>query len=431
MESDRRINFGIVIIASILILAGISFIPDVQAREGYIMNLLLSMMHDVQITNPINGQVLTYQNGFWINANGGGGESTECINMASQYQIIVNSTDGNCYVRALANGDNIIISQNATHLIINATGTESTVCSNSAISGFTLIQSSSGGNCVFKKLRAGTGISLSSNSTHITVTNSLPEQGCTSAGGTTLLKTASTCDFKGLSAGTGITITSGTNTNTIDSSCNNTGSGEAVCESANNINSLIATSPITISDTTGDLTIACPTCSTSGNNDYSLLCTNSIQGSASTSLSCSSFTATKYLKIYLEVRGVTSTAKMGITFNSDGGTNYSRRTQLNGGAEVTGTSENECRVYGDQSISAGAIAIVLLDIDNNIASDRKVAFTHVADTGTSGATGAPLRSEGACKWDNTSAQISTVTLTRVSGTGSYDTNTRIWVFGFD
>lgn len=37
--------------------------------------------------------------------------------------------------------------------------------------------------------------------------------------------------------------------------CTSTGTGEAVCESANNINSLIAGTGITIADTTGDLTI--------------------------------------------------------------------------------------------------------------------------------------------------------------------------------
>ena len=426
MESDRRINLGIVIIASILILAGISFMPDVQAREGYIMNLLLQSLHDVQITNPINGQVLTYQNGFWINANGGGsGESTECFNMASQYQIIVNSTDGNCYVRALANGDNIIISQNATHLIINATGTESTVCSNSAISGFTLIQSSTGGNCVFKKLRAGTGISLSSNSTHITITNSLPEQGCTNAGGTTLLKTGSTCDFKGLTAGTGITVTSGTNTNTIDSSCNNTGSGEAICESANNINSLIATTPLSVSDTTGDLTIACSTCLTT-TNSFVQVCTDTASN-ADTSIGCQVDTEYNFYRVTVYLQTQTSNAGWGVQFNGDSGNNYANRYQPNlSGATTTNSAVSMIRMDGAISVGRGLLFDFVVNNANTNNEHGLVGSMTAIGTGTT------MEDQYlfAGHWNNNNS-VNTITVARWTGTGTLTTDSYMVVYGYD
>ena len=67
--------------------------------------------------------------------------------------------------------------------------------------------------------------------------------------------------FKSLENGSGISLSSDANEVTISSTvidtneCINTGTGEAICESANNINSLIAGTGISITDTTGDLTV--------------------------------------------------------------------------------------------------------------------------------------------------------------------------------
>lgn len=148
-----------------------------------------------------------------------GSESTECINMASQYQLVVNSTDGNCFIRALANGTGITMTTNNTHIVINSTasGGESTVCSNLGSVGEGIVASSSGGDCDFKKLLAGTGISLSSNGTRITITNTLPESTvCGNLGtGNPLHDEDSNCDAFSLIAGDGITITDTTDDWTI------------------------------------------------------------------------------------------------------------------------------------------------------------------------------------------------------------------------
>lgn len=142
-----------------------------------------------------------------------GSETTDCINMANQYQIIVNSTNGDCFVRALANGTGITLSVNSTHIIINSTSSGSTTCTNLGSVGEALEVD----NCQFKKLLAGTGISLSSNGTRITITNTLPEA-------------------------------------TV---CNNVGTGNQLCSGGNvNLDTLIAGDRITITDTTDDWTIA-------------------------------------------------------------------------------------------------------------------------------------------------------------------------------
>lgn len=194
-----------------------------------------------------------------ITSSGNTTDTTNCINLASQYQLILNSTNGDCYVRALANGTGITIDTNSTHLIINATGGsgESTECSDITSIGETIISSSSGGNCVFKRITSGTGIVVTGNSTNVIITNSLPESTvCSNVGsGNTIHVVGSNCNAKSLIAGTGVGIVDTADDYTFSSSCNNTGTGEAVCESSNNINSLIAGTCITIADTTGDLTI--------------------------------------------------------------------------------------------------------------------------------------------------------------------------------
>lgn len=208
------------LIAIFAILAG-SLIAQAEAREGYIMNLLLSAMHDVRITNPLDGQVLTYDSGTftWINANASstGSETTECINLANQYQLILNSTNGNCYVRALANGNNISISTNSTHAIISATGsTDTTDCINLA-SQYQIILNSTNGDCFVRALAPSTGISISTNSTHAIITNSAPEAtNCNNVGsGNPLHKTGTNCSAFSLIAGDSISITNTTDDYTI------------------------------------------------------------------------------------------------------------------------------------------------------------------------------------------------------------------------
>jgi len=148
-----------------------------------------------------------------------GSESTDCINLGTQYQIIVNSTNGDCFVRSLSNGTGITLSVNSTHIRINSTSGsgETTICSNLGSIGEGIVATSSGGNCDFKKLFAGTndGITLSSNGTRITIEN---DTVCTNAGtGVPLCNSGADASvvLDSLIAGTGIIITDTTNDWTI------------------------------------------------------------------------------------------------------------------------------------------------------------------------------------------------------------------------
>jgi hypothetical protein len=157
-----------------------------------------------------------------IQDNAGGSESTQCINLGTQYQIVLNSTDGDCFIRSLANGTGITVSTNTTHIIINSTASsgETTVCSNLGSVGEGIVATSSNGNCDFKKLLAGTGISLSSNGTRITITNTLPESTvCTNLNNSTGFGICrdDNVNLKSLIEGTGIDLTSNSTNITIAS----------------------------------------------------------------------------------------------------------------------------------------------------------------------------------------------------------------------
>lgn len=427
MESKRRL--GLIGIA-LIVCAVIATIPAMaEARTIQVVNLLLQNLHDVFINNPITGQVLTYNGTYWINQNAtGGGESTQCINMASQYQIIVNSTAGNCYVRSLANGDNIILSQNSTHIIINATGTESTVCSNSAVSGQTLISSSTGGNCVFKKLRSGNGISLSSNSTHITITNSLPEAtACNNVGSGNQLCSGGNVNIDTLIAGNGITITDTTDDWTFASQCNNTGSGEAICESSNNINSLIATSPLSVTDTTGDLTIACSTCITSSTFNWVLLDTQSPSDGATT-FTTDTFTGHKFnvMHVYLKGNTAGSTAgDIGMRFSGNTNTDYNNRCSLNLAAQVTAGSQTSMQLQD----SADELFEYAIDVYSYTTPDGSWVTTNSV-----GSVNAPdaIPTSFQCYFNvDNIASITSVTIFRVAGTWTFDQTSVINVYGHD
>lgn len=181
-------------------------------------------------------------------------ESTVCTNAGSASSL----SEGLCInnlitLKRLLEGTGILLSSNSTHITLTNSSPESTICTNLGTVGEGIYVS---GNCDFKKLLAGNGITLSANGTRITITNSLPESTvCNNLGTGNQLCSGGNVNIDTLIAGTGITISDTTDDYTFSSQCANTGTGEAVCESSNNINSLIAGTGISITDTTGDLTI--------------------------------------------------------------------------------------------------------------------------------------------------------------------------------
>lgn len=356
---------------------------------------------------------------YFLNSGAGGGETTECINLASQYQVVLNSTDGNCFIRALANGTNISMTTNSTHIVISSSGGgETTVCAGQ-IGNYNIVASSSGGNCNFKNLLAGTGITLSSNSTHITITNSAPEStACNNVGTGNQLCSSGNVNIDSLIAGTGITITDTTDDYTFASQCANTGSGEAICESSNNINSLIGSSGINIADTTGDLTIS-PT--------WELLCQNTASAGA-TSISCSNIPDRNYMFVTVKAPVQTSSMAINMIFNSDTGTNYAYRLQSNFGAGSTATNQANMAI---QIWDNADIVSIQCDIQNWSASTRKGTICFTDSNYDANDATVPNYTTMIGKWDNTSNAISTITFSRTSGDTGTFAGGSITVWGYD
>jgi hypothetical protein len=108
--------------------------------------------------------------------------------------------------------------------------------------GTTIIKTAATG--ILKGLTGGTEISLVANADDVEIVNDSPLSGITSAGGTTLIKTAATGILKGLTAGTGITLAA----NADDVEVTNDDPGSAL--------NLIAGAGITITGTWPDITVS-------------------------------------------------------------------------------------------------------------------------------------------------------------------------------
>lgn len=161
--------------------------------------------------------------------------------------------------------------------------------------------------------------------------------------------------------------------------------------------------------------------------EWELLCENALAVSG-TSISCSNFDERRFLMVTVETRLVTSGLDIGIQFNGDTGNNYAWRKSANGGADTTAINDNNCLT---QNPSASMNQLHTLYINNNLASENKALYGTVVNSGASGAGNLAGRMEIACKWANTTDQITTITVMRDAGTGSYDTDTRIKVWGYD
>lgn len=321
---------------------------------------------------------------YFVNTGSGGssGGIQDCINVGSGRLIIQNTTNQICNIRSLVAGNGISITNGTTTITITNDLPESTVCTNLGSIGEGIYAT---GNCDFKKLVAGNGISLSSNGTRITITNSSPD----------------------------------------DTTCANVGSGSQIYKDGEcNFRTLITNNGIIATQNTNDITLT---------PKYELLCQNTLASSAS-SLSCSNFTSRKQLMIISTIKSTGGTGvEPYMQFNSDNGNNYSWRVSVNGGADTTLTSTNGCAFFGAGGLLVSNDAIISEQIIyNNLASERKLVAMDLGGQGiTTGANVVLGRSEGACKWDNTTNQITTISLVKKSGTGNFNTGTELTIWGFD
>lgn len=390
--------FGIAVVISLLIAPSYSG-KDTQffvTNTVNATNISLNDLTDVFLINTLNKQILVYNStsNLWENENQTSisANNATCSNLGSGKILCASYSGNNLAFKSLLAGNAITLSNDTNTITITNAG-------------------------VYRDI-AGTGIGVNQTSGSVLITNTLPEStvcnNATSSTGHRGLCKDNTIDLRTLLAGSGISLS----LNSTDITITNSG-----------VTSITANSPLSASASTGSITLSCSTCLTV--SDIQKLCTNTL-GSSGTSISCNSFSAKKNLLVVFDGIVVTNTFESGIQFNSDSGNNYATRRSSNGGADTTSVSSASILPKGSSDSASDRIQIVCF-VMNNVAGNYKLTDCHYSNdlNSVGGAGTAPNRIEFVGKWANTSAQITSITINRVSGTGSLNTNTVINVFGWD
>lgn len=185
--------------------------------------------------------------------------------------------------------------------------------------------------------------------------------------------------------------------------------------------SAIGNSGIVVTSNTNDLTLT---------PKYELLCSVTL-GASNNTVTCAPFTARKNLQIMIEARSTGGTGvEPAMRFNSDSGTNYASRHENNGAADTTNTNVSTCR-FGFGLLASGEAGMANGAIYNNQAGERKLGVGESVTGISTADTTAPFKLAWACKWDNTSAQITKIQMLSASGTGNFNTGSMLTVWGYD
>lgn len=341
-----------------------------------------SNVNNTQIIAGTGISVTDFGNGTFIVTNTAP-DNTNCVNLGTVGEGIYVS--GECNFKKVVAGNGISFGVNGTRIIFTNSLPESTTCGNTG-TGNKIHKI--GTNCTANSLIAGTGISITNTTDDYTFTNTLPEQGCTSAGGTSIWKTSSTCDAKGLAV----------------------------------------TSPVTLTSNTNDLTIACPTCVTTTLTFSEIERQSPADGG--TTFTTDTFTAHKYLKLSLYIRGNAGGATsgdVGLRFNADTGANYNDRCSSNLAAQTTNTGANQIKIFN--SMDDDNIYFGNANYDSVTATTKIGVFDGAVVTGVAGNIPRSVTCYGS--WDNTANQITSITIFRIAGTWTFDQTTELVVYGAD
>ena len=148
-------------------------------------------------------------------------------------------------------------------------------------------------------------------------------------------------------------------------------------------------------------------------------------GSSGDELSVSSLPNKRY---YMVISSILSTTNNNIAFraNSDTGSNYGYRFELNHGTEFTAGSLTNAFMYAATE-SSNAFSVFHVDNKSDL---EKLIIQHNVIQETAGAGTAPSRNEGTNKWANSTDAIDEI-IVRNSSTGDYLTDSECVVLGWD
>lgn len=134
--------------------------------------------------------------------------------------------------------------------------------------------------------------------------------------------------------------------------------------------------------------------------------------------------ARKYLQVLIHANATGGTIAFNLNFNGDTAANYAYRNSSNGGADGTASSAT----FGYAGAPAATGVMQSQVFITNILSLEKIAQFVASNNNGSGAANAPNRLEGNLKWANTTAQITSLTVTN-NGTGDFAAGAEVLVLG--
>ena len=128
-------------------------------------------------------------------------------------------------------------------------------------------------------------------------------------------------------------------------------------------------------------------------------------GVAGTSLDSNTFALRKYLWIQMYQIGMTTGENTLYNFNSDTGSNYARRWNVDGGTEFTTAPTTGLICHNGLTTQTDSFFNAFI-VNNS--SNEKSVISHSSYSVSTGDSSAPSREEHVGKWDNTSSQISSI-----------------------
>ena len=140
-----------------------------------------------------------------------------------------------------------------------------------------------------------------------------------------------------------------------------------------------------------------------------------------------SFNQYKYLLIEVIVYATGGTSDISLRLNSDSGANYVYTHTASYAAATAAVSQTSIPLESGATDSGG-IMTGKIQIIGNIAAEEKNLLWDTVSQDAAGAATQAVRLEGHAKWANTSAMVTSITLTN-AGTGDIGIGSEIVVYG--